>query len=75
MKSITLTILCFFFTAFAIAEITPAQKQALVDLYNSTNGNEWTNSWDLNDSPENWKGVTIFRDQVLAVSLRDNKLI
>ena len=74
MKNITLIILALFCSSILVAEISPKEKQALVDLYNSTNGNEWTNSWDLSQTPENWMGVTIFRDKVFAVSLKDNNL-
>ena len=32
---------------------------ALVALYNSTDGANWTNKWDLNQSMNNWYGVTL----------------
>jgi len=30
---------------------------ALVELYNTTNGNTWNTTWNLNQSMENWYGV------------------
>ena len=32
---------------------------ALVALYNSTDGANWTNTWDLNNSIDTWYGVTL----------------
>ncbi|WP_299243963.1 immunoglobulin domain-containing protein [uncultured Aquimarina sp.] len=38
-------------------EISENDRNALVALYNATDGANWTNTWDLNDSPTNWYGV------------------
>ncbi len=39
--------LLFFFNTIQ-AKIPTLEKNALVDLYTATNGNEWTTPWDLN---------------------------
>lgn len=31
---------------------------SLVEIYNNTNGNSWTNGWDLNQPIDSWFGVT-----------------
>lgn len=74
MKTITLLLTTLLFSATAFASIPSSEKQALIDFYNSTNGDEWTTSWNLNEAPSTWKGVTIFRDRVLALSLKENNL-
>ncbi len=38
-------------------EISENDKNALIALYNSTNGANWTNTWNLDESPTNWYGV------------------
>jgi len=42
---------------------------ALVELYNSTDGANWINPWDLNSSMENWDGVRLNEGCVDAIDL------
>lgn len=56
------------------AQISKSEKSALVDLYNSTNGDAWTISWNLNSSSENWHGVLIKDDHVVSIVLTNNNL-
>ena len=58
------------------AAIPPAQRAALIDLYNSTNGDSWLNkdNWKgINPAPDGfseigsegiWHGVTVISDNV-----------
>lgn len=39
----------------------------LVDLYNATNGANWTNTWDLNQPMTTWYGVTLGVNGCVAV--------
>lgn len=34
-------------------------RDALISLYNSTNGANWTNTWNLNEPIDNWHGVIL----------------
>jgi len=70
------TCILFFFAGHTLvsAQISKAEKQALTDLYNSTTGDEWTNSWNFNDQPESWHGVTISDNKVVEVNLNKNNL-
>ena len=64
-----------FFSLTAIAgTIAPEEKQALIDLYHATDGDRWTASWDLNSPVEDWKGVTIIDNKVVAIELTNNNL-
>lgn len=74
MKTSILLILFIFTFHTAIAGISPREKQALVDLYHATNGDRWTESWDLTTAAENWKGVTIINNTVVALQLTHNNL-
>ena len=50
---------------------------ALVALYNSTNGNNWTTNtnWLDNNQPlDNWHGITIENNRVTYISLGNNNL-
>ncbi|WP_343487886.1 hypothetical protein [Allomuricauda sp. d1] len=47
---------------------------ALHELYQSTDGHNWKNSWDLNAPIETWEGVTVKDGHVVALDLSDNNL-
>jgi len=48
----------------------------LVKLYNSTNGPNWTNSWDLTQPVSTWYGVTLLSNEgVSEINLASNGLI
>lgn len=54
--------------------IPPAQFDALVDLYHSTDGPNWTNNtnWLTDNTP--WFGVTVENGNVIGISLGANHL-
>lgn len=52
-----------------------ADRQALIDLYNATNGDNWTVSWDINAATSSWEGVTTNAEGcVTHLVLRNNNL-
>ena len=74
MKKLLLTPILLLFTFSLFAEVTNAEKQALVDLYLATDGENWTNTWDLNDAVSTWHGVTVTNDKVTSISLLFNNM-
>lgn len=73
MKSLfTLLVCCFVLTTSA--QISSTEKEALIDLFNSTQGNEWFTPWDLEKPVNTWNGVTIKNDKVVAIELGFNNL-
>src|SRR5690606_29993554 len=56
------------------AQIPEEEKQALIDLYKSTDGTAWIQKWDLNTSVDKWYGVDIKQGRVLGIVLYDNNL-
>ncbi|MCF6306821.1 MAG: Two component regulator three Y domain protein [Flavobacteriaceae bacterium] len=74
MKNIQLTIVFTFLSFSLFAQISTSEKQALQDLYTSTNGNSWNTTWDLNQPVSDWHGVTIKDDKVIIISLLFNNL-
>jgi len=48
---------------------------ALVTLFNSTDGEDWTNTWNLYDPMDTWHGITLSAGGCVSiVDLRDNEL-
>ncbi len=60
--------------------VSETEKQALLDLYNSTNGDNWTNTlagnqpWDTNIPVCDWFGVTVVDEKVTGLELGSNNL-
>ncbi len=59
---------------YMTAAIPKSEKQALIDLYNSTNGENWTDQWNLNKPIITWHGVEVENGNVVAIRLMDNNL-
>ena len=47
MKTISTLALVFFVSLSMNAKISKIEKEALLKLYSTTNGANWTNKWDL----------------------------
>ena len=74
MKSILLTIVLTVFCVSLNAQINSNDKQVLLDFYASTNGDSWTQSWDLNQPASEWHGVTIKENSVIGISMLFNNI-
>jgi hypothetical protein len=55
---------------------TPAEISALIDFYNDTNGDSWTNNsgWKTDPYVGNWHGVTVSGGAVIKIALASNNL-
>lgn len=73
MKKLLLFLLLSNF-AFSQYSISTAERSALVSIYNSTNGEKWSQSWDLSKDPQNWYGIKIKNHSVTEINLRGNAL-
>ena len=58
MKTLKITLLFCFISVFTFAEVSQDQKNALVDLFNKTNGDSWNHKWDLEQPVSKWYGIT-----------------
>ncbi|MAP80915.1 MAG: Two component regulator three Y domain protein [Aequorivita sp.] len=74
MKTKTLTLLCLFVAALAFAEVSKKDKQILIDLHNSTNGDNWKVKWNLDLPVNTWQGVTVENDKIVSINLLFNNL-
>jgi len=59
-----------------VTEIPSAQCEALVALYDSTDGDNWTNNegWNVTSTPCSWYGVSCENGVVTTIDLDDNNL-
>ena len=74
MKSVILTIVLTVFCVSLNAQINSSEKQVLLDFYASTNGDSWTQSWDLNQPESEWHGITIEDNSVVGISMLFNNI-
>lgn len=54
--------------------ISFAERSALINLYSSTSGEQWSQTWDLEKDPKTWYGVKIKNGRVVEINLRGNAL-
>lgn len=54
--------------------ISFAERASLISIYNSTSGENWSQTWDFNKDPKTWFGVTVKGGNVAEINLRGNAL-
>lgn len=74
MKQLILNVFICVLSLLTLADITPNQKQSLIDLYQSTNGESWNTKWDLSAEVSTWHSVTVENDNMVAIQLSFNNL-
>lgn len=72
------------FVHLSQAQVTPAERAALLAFYNATDGPNWisendadlTNDWNFaGPVTDDWKGITIFDENVISINMNPNQLI
>ena len=74
MKKQFLTLFGLLLGGMLFASIPQIEKQALIDLYNSTQGAKWNQTWDLNKDVDHWEGVTIKDNHITEIRMLFNNL-
>ncbi len=74
MKVFTAICTLILISTTTFAQVSEEEKQALLDLYVSTDGNNWNNTWDVNTPVKEWHGVTVEDNQVTGINLMFNNL-
>jgi Leucine-rich repeat (LRR) protein len=74
MKKAILTYAFMFMASIIVAQVSYQEKQVLLNLYTATNGEEWTNKWNIEKPVETWHGITVENNQVVGVNLLFNNL-
>lgn len=59
----------------AYADISNQEKQALEDLYESTNGPHWVRKWEMTSPVAQWYGVKVAGGHVVEINLFRNNLM
>lgn len=54
--------------------ISSAERNALINIYNATSGEQWSQKWDLEKDPKYWYGIKIKSGNVVEINLRGNAL-
>jgi Leucine-rich repeat (LRR) protein len=64
------------FDCAMVTEIPSTECEALVALYNSTDGDYWSNNtnWNMTDTPCGWHGVSCQNSRVTGLDLSSNEL-
>ena len=75
MKYIYTLILILSLPFMMKADVSVAEKNALIQLYNATNGANWTSKWDLKSPVSSWYGVKLQADKVVSIDLQKNNLV
>jgi len=72
------SILTFFFALLIhltlFSQVSEKEKNALVDFYTATQGDQWNKKWNLNNPVSNWSGVTIENGHVTEIRMLFNNL-
>ena len=74
MKKLIVLVAFILSAPLVSAQISDLERNALIDLYKSTNGNEWNSSWNINDDASTWFGVTVKNNKVVELNLSMNNL-
>ncbi|WP_156831968.1 leucine-rich repeat domain-containing protein [Kaistella palustris] len=54
--------------------ISFAERNALVNIYSTTDGEHWSQQWDFDKDPKYWYGVKVKNGSVTEINLRGNAL-
>lgn len=65
------------FSCLEVSEIPHTECDALIAIYNSTNGDGWSDNtnWMVNNTPSDWSGITIADGHVTEIVLENNFLV
>ena len=74
MKTYKISLILLFVSAFAFCNVSNKEKEALISLYNATQGQNWMSSWNLESPVSTWDGVTVEDNKVIALDLSFNNL-
>ena len=74
MKTLQLTLLCCFVSVLSFGTVSTKEKDALVAIYNATNGASWNTTWNLDAPVHTWFGVVVSEDKVVELNLQLNNL-
>lgn len=60
--------------AFSQWSISNSERNALITIYNATNGENWNRTWNFQNDPRTWFGVVVKNGTVTELNLSGNAL-
>ncbi len=57
------------------ADVPKVEKEVLLELFRNTQGENWTNTWRLNQPITTWYGVQIENNHIVGLNLFNNNLV
>lgn len=63
-----------FLASIVLAQVSKQEKQILLDLYTATNGQAWTNTWNLEEPVTKWYGITVENNTVTEINMLFNNI-
>lgn len=78
MNKTLFTVLFFLHVVISLkSQVSTIEKEALLALYNSTDGDNWTHNsnWGTSSEVSEWYGITVENNQVTSIELPSNNLV
>ena len=73
-KFLLLLVFLIFNIYSAQYSVSTSERNALISIYNQTNGDNWSQKWDLTKDPYYWYGIKIENGAVTELRLNGNLL-
>lgn len=76
MKRLLFSLLLLLVANLSFSQVSPAERAALIALYNSTDGPNWTDNtnWNTASTVDTWQGITVTSGSVTSIYLNNNSL-
>ena len=70
------TLVVYIQFVYGLYAVSNAEVQALIDIYDSTNGDHWRDNtnWIMNDDTCSWYGIQCTEDHIFSIDLSNNGL-
>ncbi len=76
MRPLLIVLFCILASNLVHAQVSPAERTALIALYNATDGPNWNNNtnWNTASTVDTWYGITVVGSHVTAIDIQGNNL-
>src|SRR5690606_29740248 len=68
-------IFLLFVSTSMYSNVVEKEKKVLLDLYNSTQGDKWSTTWNLEAPVSQWYGIKVHEGHVVEIDLFENNLV
>lgn len=76
MKPVFIALFFLIASHLVYAQVSPAERAALITFYNATDGPNWNNNtnWNTASTVDTWYGITVTGGHVTAIDIQGNNL-